>query len=32
MRYGYGRVSSIGQQKNGNSLEEQEKALAELAK
>ena len=29
MRYGYGRVSSIGQQKNGNSLEEQEKQLKE---
>lgn len=28
-RYGYGRVSSKGQQLNGNSLEEQEKALRE---
>ena len=27
MIYGYARVSSIGQAKNGNSLEEQEKAL-----
>ena len=27
MKYGYGRVSSPGQQLNGNSLEEQEKAL-----
>ena len=26
-KYGYGRVSSAGQQLNGNSLEEQEKAL-----
>ena len=26
-KYGYGRVSSVGQQLNGNSLEEQEKAL-----
>lgn len=29
MKYGYGRVSSVGQQLNGNSLEEQEKALRE---
>lgn len=28
-KYGYGRVSSAGQQLNGNSLEEQEKALRE---
>lgn len=28
-KYGYGRVSSVGQQLNGNSLEEQEKALRE---
>lgn len=28
-RYGYARVSSIGQQLNGNSLEEQEKTLRE---
>ena len=28
-RYGYGRVSSLGQQLNGNSLEEQEKLLKE---
>lgn len=28
-KYGYGRVSSIGQQLNGNSLEEQEKTLRE---
>lgn len=27
MKYGYGRVSSVGQQLNGNSLEEQEKSL-----
>ena len=27
MIYGYARVSSLGQAKNGNSLEEQEKAL-----
>ena len=26
-KYGYGRVSSVGQQLNGNSLEEQEKSL-----
>ena len=29
MRYGYGRVSSKGQALNGNSLEDQEKKLAE---
>lgn len=29
MRYGYARVSSIGQEKNGNSLSEQEKQLKE---
>ena len=29
MRYGYARVSSIGQEKNGNSLEAQENALKE---
>lgn len=29
MRYGYGRVSSAGQQLNGNSLGEQEKSLRE---
>ena len=29
MRYGYGRVSSKGQAINGNSLEDQEKKLAE---
>jgi len=29
MKYGYGRVSSAGQQLNGNSLEEQEKTLRE---
>ena len=29
MIYGYARVSSIGQEKNGNSLEAQEKALRE---
>lgn len=29
MKYGYGRVSSPGQQLNGNSLPEQEKALKE---
>lgn len=29
MIYGYARVSSIGQEKNGNSLEAQEKALKE---
>ena len=29
MRYGYGRVSSKGQQRDGNSLEAQEKALRE---
>lgn len=29
MKYGYGRVSSAGQQLNGNSLDEQEKALLE---
>lgn len=29
MKYGYGRVSSAGQQLNGNSLDEQEKALFE---
>lgn len=28
-KYGYGRVSSVGQQLNGNSLEEQEKTLRE---
>ena len=28
-KYGYGRVSSLGQQLNGNSLEEQEKTLRE---
>lgn len=28
-KYGYGRVSSLGQQLNGNSLDEQEKALRE---
>ena len=28
-KYGYGRVSSLGQQLNGNSLEEQEKSLLE---
>lgn len=27
MRYGYGRVSSKGQQRDGNSLEDQEKKL-----
>lgn len=27
MRYGYARVSTVGQEKNGNSLEAQEKAL-----
>ena len=29
MKYGYGRVSSIGQQLNGNSLDEQERLLQE---
>jgi DNA invertase Pin-like site-specific DNA recombinase len=28
-KYGYGRVSSVGQQLNGNSLDEQEKTLRE---
>jgi DNA invertase Pin-like site-specific DNA recombinase len=28
-RYGYGRVSSKGQEKNGNSLEDQERQLIE---
>ena len=29
MRYGYARVSSFGQQLNGNSLDEQERQLLE---
>jgi DNA invertase Pin-like site-specific DNA recombinase len=29
MRYGYGRVSSKGQERNGNSLEDQKKTLTE---
>ena len=29
MRYGYGRVSTKGQEQNGNSLEDQENKLRE---